>query len=198
MKILTRYGLTYGLLMLVWLGVSFMLNSSPRMRHEHFFPYLDTFVTVCGIAIVVHAAWTIAKRVRSLPAKKVVVRRPAWLVAIVIAAILLIIAVVTEFTDFIIRREDVTGEAILLAGPSPLVQSAIGSNIRVRWPISGTFEVSATQGRADINIPVVGTKGRGDLLVSATKTSGRWHITKEVVSVGNAYQTLTSLERQKE
>ena len=197
MKILLKYALTYGSLMLIFLGISFMLNSSPRLRHEQLFPYLDNTVTLCMIIIVVHGAWTVFKNVRLLRAKNVGGRKRGRLVAIVIAVILfIIIAEVTEFGDLTIRHEEVAAEAIMIAEASPLVQSAVGTDIRLSWPITGTFEFNAIQGRADIKLPIIGSKGRGALLVSATKVSGRWYVTNEVVSVGSEYQTLKLLDKQ--
>jgi hypothetical protein len=198
MKMLFKYALVYGLLMLLLLGVSFILNSSPSLRQVWFYPYLDPIATLCGIVIIVHAIWTVSRKVRRLPTTSVEGRKRGRIVVIVIGVILLIVVEVTEFIDFTIRREKVTGEAITIAGSSPLVQSAIGTTIRLGWPIIGTFKFNDTQGRADFEVPIIGPKGRGALLVTATKESGRWYITNEVVSARNERQTLNLPDRQKE
>jgi len=174
-----------------------MLNSSLSLRHDQFYPYLDATVTLCMIVVMVHAAWTIFKNIRLLRTKDVKAWKRSRLVIIVITVILFIVTLVTEFTDFTIRNEEVAAEAIMIANASPLVQSAVGTNVRLSWPIRGTFELNETQGNANIKLPIIGNKGRGALLVTATKESGRWYVTNEVASVGSERQTLKLLDKPK-
>jgi hypothetical protein len=54
------------------------------------------------------------------------------------------------------------------------VISLLGEPIEKRGMASGNISYSNNDGKADLNIPIIGSKGKGTIVVKATKTDGVW------------------------
>lgn len=62
------------------------------------------------------------------------------------------------------------------AQASPCVSGTLGLPLESGWLMSGYVTESATEGSADLSIPVEGPRGRGKLDVQADKQNGGWKI----------------------
>ena len=75
------------------------------------------------------------------------------------------------------RHSDVYQQAIAQARANTQVRERIGEPIKPDWLISGELNVSGSNGKANLVIPISGPRGRGRIHAVAEKSDGVWRFT---------------------
>lgn len=60
---------------------------------------------------------------------------------------------------------------------SPIAKSALGSSIRIGWPIKQRSMISGNSGHAEFELRVIGEKASGKLFVEGNMEDGKWKMT---------------------
>jgi hypothetical protein len=91
-------------------------------------------------------------------------------IALFVAFIAGIVLVVFGF----IRSSEVYQYALERALTNQGVIEALGEPVEPGWYVTGSIDVEAGGGSADISIPIAGPRGDATVLVVATRRAGRW------------------------
>jgi Cytochrome oxidase complex assembly protein 1 len=76
------------------------------------------------------------------------------------------------------------------ARSNPAVIEALGSPIEDGWFWTGSVEVTARSGTADLEIPVSGPKGAGAIYVAGAKVAGVWTYSRLNIKLDGNGQTV--------
>jgi hypothetical protein len=87
----------------------------------------------------------------------------------------LFIAAVLLLATTAMRSNDVHRTAMERVSQHPAAIASLGEPIEPGWLSSGSLQVDARSGTADLSIPVSGPRGRGDISVLARKRGGTWY-----------------------
>jgi hypothetical protein len=104
-------------------------------------------------------------------------------IGVVACVVLLALFVSSLFygIDKMFRSSDVYRMALEHSQKSPCVVRKLGSPLATKGLIEGNMNEAASEGSADLQIPVRGPKDEGSIHVVATKSAGHWEITSLTV-----------------
>ncbi len=76
-----------------------------------------------------------------------------------------------------LNTSDATRLAVVTATSNAELIERLGKPIKTGWFIVGGMEMTADNGKADLENPISGPKGKGTLYALAVKTAGVWGLT---------------------
>lgn len=121
-----------------------------------------------------------------------------WLVPLgcfgFLAVFVLFIGGIVALVFGAMKSSDVYKSAVTQAKNHPAVIEALGEPVREGLFVSGTTDIKAQSGEAELSIPLVGSKGKGTLFVVATKSRGEWSYSKLVVEIARTGERINLLE----
>ena len=82
-----------------------------------------------------------------------------------------------------IKQSEVAKHAFASAQSNSEVIIKLGTPIVIGWLVSGSINVSAASGDADLALPVSGPKGKGQIFVIASKSGGEWSYSRIDVEI---------------
>jgi hypothetical protein len=91
--------------------------------------------------------------------------------------VLVLFAFVTSVLVFafgLLRGSEVTRLAVERAQASPSVVQQLGTPVKLGLFVNGQINVTATSGRADLEIPIKGPKAKATIYAVADKRAGLW------------------------
>lgn len=103
-----------------------------------------------------------------------------WKIAVIIAtAVLAILAVLFFGITYGMRHGDVYVASWATVQADPRVVAVVGQPMTSGFP-TGSVEVTASDGHADLHYDVTGPRGKGSVDVVGTKADGQWRIERHV------------------
>jgi hypothetical protein len=96
------------------------------------------------------------------------------------------------------KDSDVVRESLARAQANPVLIGKLGTPIKMGMLVGGSINVTSTDGRADLEIPISGPKGKAKVNVLAVKTAGEWHykVMRATIEGGDRINLLTEAEQK--
>ena len=101
-----------------------------------------------------------------------------------------IFAVIISSVFGLLKSTDAYQQGMSRARSDPVVIEALGLPIKDGWFLTGSVEVNAQSGTADLQIPVSGPKGAGTIYVAGTKIAGVWTYSRLNIKLDGSGQTV--------
>jgi len=97
-----------------------------------------------------------------------------------------------------LKNSDVARESMARAQSNAALTEKLGTPVQMGAWVGGSVNVTASNGRANLVIPISGPKGKGTLFVVARKTAGEWHymVMHVMVQGGGTVNLLNAAERK--
>jgi hypothetical protein len=91
---------------------------------------------------------------------------------------------------------DVSKMAVAAAGSNPVVKQRLGDPIKRGLFTSGSIEIDASSGHADLEIPISGPRGKATIYAVAKKSAGIWKFETLDVAFDEASSRVSLLQEQ--
>jgi hypothetical protein len=106
----------------------------------------------------------------------------------IVLLLALVIGGVMALVFGMMKSSDVYAQALDRARASPEVAAVLGTPVEEGLFVTGQWSESATNGSAELSIPLSGPKGDGTLHVVAEKSGGTWRFSTLVIESASGMQ----------
>lgn len=117
-----------------------------------------------------------------------------WFVPAMVATVLLgcvgFVAVVVLGVFGLLKSSTPYAQALAMVQNNEQVKRAIGEPMTAGWLVSGSVQISGSEGNARLLIPISGPKGQAQIVVVATRSNGQWTYSELAVQIKGTGQRI--------